>query len=126
MVQKAADVSNILQHLDHCMEYVLPLVLDMETALGDYFGVDGGEANYPTILPLEYKCFEAASIPPSGDALYLPLVLQEFFIYKVYCNRTLQGNITKSSGYVAERNKSPTLKNLPMAAVHSKGSVIAC
>ena len=63
MVQKAADISNILQHLDHCMEYGLPLVLDMETALGDYFGVDGGEANYPTILPLEYKCFEAASIP---------------------------------------------------------------
>ena len=45
------------------MEYGLPLVLDMEIALGDYFGVDGGEANYPTILPLEYKCFEAASIP---------------------------------------------------------------
>ena len=45
------------------MEYGLPLVLDMETALGDYFGVDGGEANYPPILPLEYKCFEAASIP---------------------------------------------------------------
>ena len=61
MVQKAADVSNILQHLDHCMEYGLPLVLDMETGLADYFGVDGGEANYPTILPLEYKCFEAAS-----------------------------------------------------------------
>ena len=36
------------------------------------------------------------------DALYLPLVLQEFFICKVYCNRSLQGNITKSSGYVAE------------------------
>ena len=63
MVQKAADVSNILQHLDDCMEYGLPLVLDMETGLADYFGVDGGEANYPTILPLEYKCFEAASIP---------------------------------------------------------------
>ena len=63
MVQKAANVSNILQHLDHCMEYGLPLVLDMETGLADYFGVDGGEANYPTILPLEYKCFEAASIP---------------------------------------------------------------
>ena len=63
MVQRTADVSNILQHLDQCMEYGLPLVLDMETALADYFGVDGGEANYPPILPLEYKCFEVASIP---------------------------------------------------------------
>ena len=44
MVQKAADVSNILQHIDHCMEYGLPHVLDMETGLEDYFGVDGGEA----------------------------------------------------------------------------------
>ena len=128
MVQRKADVSNILQHLDQYMEYGLPLVLDMETALADYFEVDGGEANYPPILSLEYKCFEAASIlnPSSGHAIHLPLVLQEFFICEVHCHRSLQGNTTKSSGYVAERNKSPTLKNLPMAAVHSKGSAIAC
>ena len=38
MVQKAADVSNILQHLDDCMEYGLPLVLDMETARRLFWG----------------------------------------------------------------------------------------
>ena len=85
MVQRTADVSNILQHLDQCMEYGLPLVLNMETALADYFEVDGGEANYPPILPLEYKCFEAASIPNLFRACYTSaLVLQEFIICEVH------------------------------------------
>ena len=108
------------------MEYGLPLVLDMETGLADYFGVDGGEANYPTILPLEYKCFEAASIPNllQGMLYICPLFYKNSLFVRYIATGAYRGILC--SGYVAETNKSPTLKNLPMAAVHSQGSVIAC
>ena len=113
MVQKAADVSNILQHLDHCMEYGLPLVLDMETGLADYFGVDGGEANYPTILPLEYKCFEAASIPNllQGMLYICPLFYKNSLFVRYIATGAYRGILPKVLDMLQKETNLPPQKS---------------
>ena len=115
MVQKAADVSNILQHLDHCMEYGLPLVLDMETGLADYFGVDGGEANYPTIFPLEFKCFEAASIPNllQGMLYICPLFYKNSLFVRYIATGAYRGILPKVLDMLQKETNLPPSKIFP-------------
>ena len=115
MVQKAAEVSNILQHLDDCMEYGLPLVLDMETALADYFGVDGGEANYPPILPLEYKCFEAASIPNllQGMLYICPLFYKNSLFVRYIATGAYRGILPKVLDMLQKETNLPPSKIFP-------------
>ena len=115
MVQRTADVSNILQHLDQCMEYGLPLVLDMETAPADYFEVDGGEANYPPILPLEYKCFEAASIPNllQGMLYICPLFYKNSLFVRYIATGAYRGILPKVLDMLQKETNLPPSKIFP-------------
>ena len=97
------------------MENDLPLVLDMETALADYFGVDGGEANYPPILPLEYKCFEAASIPNLlQDMLYICLLFYKNSLFVRYiATGAYRGMLPKVLDMLQKETNLPASKIFP-------------
>ena len=97
------------------MEYGLPLVLDMETALGDYLGVDGGEANYPTILPLEYKFFEAASIPNllQGMLYIYPLLYKNSLFVRYIATGAYRGILPKVLDMLQKETNLPPSKIFP-------------
>ena len=94
------------------MEYGLPLVLDMETGLTDYFEVDGGEANYPTILPLEYKCFEAASIPNllQGMLYICPLFYKNSLFVRYIATGAYRGILPKVLDMLQKETNLPPSK----------------
>ena len=97
------------------MEYGLPLVLDMETGLADYFGVDGGEANYPTILPLEYKCFEVASIPNllQGMLYICPLFYKNSLFVRYIATGAYRGILPKVLDMLQKETNLPPSKIFP-------------
>ena len=97
------------------MEYGLPLVLDMETGLADYFGVDGGEANYPTILPLEYKFFEAASIPNllQGMLYICPLFYKNSLFVRYIATGAYRGILPKVLDMLQKETNLPPSKIFP-------------
>ena len=80
-----------------------------ETALADYFEVDGGEANYPPILPLEYKCFEAASIPNllQGMLYICPLFYKNSLFVRYIATGAYRGILPKVLHMLQKENSHP-------------------
>ena len=93
-----------------------------------HFVGSGSPTNYPTILPLEYKCFEAASIPNllQGMLYICPLFYKNSLFVRYIATGTYRGILPKVLDMLQKETNLPPSKIFPWQLYTPKDLSFAC